>query len=187
VNREQWLDAAVDLFREHFKQAGIKLPKKIQASVGWPSFAMKSAVIAESWPKKVSKDNTSHIFISPKLSDPVEVLSTLAHELVHVSLDCEGGHMHDFQKRARAIGLQSPWVSPNGTWEFIVKMGDWSVQLGKYPHSGFKQRSDAYGKPATTYLIKIWCDNCGYVARTTEKWIQKGLPICPCGTQMVTK
>ena len=37
-----------------------------------------------------------------------------------------------------------------------------------------------------TRLLKVVCPNpdCGYLMRTTERWIKVGLPICPCGTRM---
>lgn len=36
-----------------------------------------------------------------------------------------------------------------------------------------------------TRLIKCACPNCGYVIRTTRKWMATGLPWCACETQFV--
>lgn len=37
---------------------------------------------------------------------------------------------------------------------------------------------------AGTRLLKVECPDCGYVARVTQKWIDTGLPTCPCGKKM---
>jgi hypothetical protein len=31
------------------------------------------------------------------------------------------------------------------------------------------------------------CPNCGYIARTSAKWIRIGMPTCPCGTKLVLR
>lgn len=33
-------------------------------------------------------------------------------------------------------------------------------------------------------LVKCSCPDCGYVVRTTAKWIAVGLPTCPCGEEL---
>jgi hypothetical protein len=35
-----------------------------------------------------------------------------------------------------------------------------------------------------TRLLKCECPECGYVVRTTQKWLSVGLPTCPCGETM---
>lgn len=36
---------------------------------------------------------------------------------------------------------------------------------------------------AGTRLLKLEC-KCGYTVRTTQKWIEVGMPTCPCGEEM---
>lgn len=187
MNRETWLENAVSLFRQHFSEAGLHLPKRIYVSVGWPSYGVGTSdkyVAGEAWPKGVSKDRSNHIFISPKLNNPVDVLTVLCHELVHAYLDCANGHQHWFQTTASAVGLQAPWISSVGTQEFRDKMQEWSKQLGTYPHAGFRQRSKFYASKSVNRSRKIICENCGFSARTSLKWVKKGLPTCSCGTVM---
>lgn len=31
----------------------------------------------------------------------------------------------------------------------------------------------------TCRLLKVECPTCGYVVRTTRKWLDRGAPICP--------
>jgi hypothetical protein len=41
------------------------------------------------------------------------------------------------------------------------------------------------GTVKTTRLRKCECAGCGYVARVSRTWLQRGLPGCPCGGQLV--
>jgi hypothetical protein len=34
-------------------------------------------------------------------------------------------------------------------------------------------------------MLRLECPACGYTCRTTAKWIEVGLPTCPCGEEMV--
>jgi hypothetical protein len=36
-----------------------------------------------------------------------------------------------------------------------------------------------------TRLIKVECEMCGYVVRTTNKWLRVGRPTCCCGGKML--
>jgi hypothetical protein len=36
----------------------------------------------------------------------------------------------------------------------------------------------------STRMLKLECTNCGYTVRTTQKWIEVGLPTCCCGSDM---
>ena len=46
-----------------------------------------------------------------------------------------------------------------------------------------KEHSDAEKRPGSR-LIKVECSCCGYVARTTEKWLAIGNLRCPDGTEL---
>lgn len=39
-------------------------------------------------------------------------------------------------------------------------------------------------KKQSTRMLKVICPGCGYTVRTTQKWIDIGLPTCPCGEEM---
>lgn len=36
----------------------------------------------------------------------------------------------------------------------------------------------------TTRLRKVTCERCGYTVRMARSWMEVGLPVCPCGTEM---
>lgn len=41
------------------------------------------------------------------------------------------------------------------------------------------------GTPRTQRMRKLACDECGYIAYTSRRWIEHGLPLCPCGTHLI--
>ena len=65
--RETWLQAAVELYRPIFVEAGFPLPKKIRVSVGFCSTGRKSSRIGECWSSKASADRHVEIFIKPEI------------------------------------------------------------------------------------------------------------------------
>ena len=89
-NREQWLDEAVSELSAIFKERGYEVPP-VRVSCGFAHTSSRS-VIGQCWSTKSSDAAINEIFISPKLADPVEVLDTLTHELVHAVDNCEHKH-----------------------------------------------------------------------------------------------
>jgi hypothetical protein len=58
-----------------------------------------------------------------------------------------------------------------------------SDKLGRYPHAAINPGSKSKLKQSTR-MIKLECPDCGYTVRTTRKWIDQGMPTCPCETPM---
>jgi hypothetical protein len=50
-----------------------------------------------------------------------------------------------------------------------------------YPHALLDPRSNE--RKQSTRLLKLECPGCGYVIRTTQKWIEVGMPTCCCGEE----
>jgi len=50
-------------------------------------------------------------------------------------------------------------------------------QLGPYPHAMVLPSTPPTRQ--STRMIKLVCPECGYLVRTTDKWIAVGLPRCP--------
>src|SRR5690606_1094883 len=92
--REQWLMAAVDILRYPLGQVGAKVPDKVLVSVGFgPRNARKT--LGFCFPTAMGS-GIPHLFISPTLREPVAVLSTLTHELLHAADDCKSKHSGNF-------------------------------------------------------------------------------------------
>jgi hypothetical protein len=183
--REQWLNAAAAALKSHVRLAGGPDYEDPLISTGWPKgHRGRATAIGQCWDKTTSGDRTrAHIYISPTLTDDVQVLATLLHELVHASVGTGCGHKAPFSTVARACGLEGKMTAtvPGRMLELELKL--LAAELGAYPHPGI--RDIAFGKKQTTRMLKVQCDICGCVVRMTRKWLDSvGPPTCGCGADM---
>lgn len=189
ATREQWLSAAVVALREGIFAPDHTVPE-VRVSVGWPGGrGPKQNRIGECWQPDSSADGIGQIFISPVLSDPVEVLATLTHELVHAinHKDGDNGHRAPFKRIAESVGLEGKMASTHAGEALAEKLEAIGNMLGKYPHAAISLESKP--KVQRTYMIRVkpvHCDECDpdYVIRMTQRWIDEGMPLCPHGTKM---
>jgi len=184
--REQWLQKAVSVIGDRlFTPKNLPLPEKVRVSVGWPGGrADKSKAVGQHWKPSASSDQHHEIFISPKIADnSEEILSTLVHELVHAQLYAEyptEGHGRHFRRVAEAVGLVGDPTSAGASPELRSGLFKEFLALEGNCPSGSIDYSTR--KKDGTRLIKAECNACGYVIRTSRKWIEDiGLPICKCG------
>jgi len=184
--REAWLNAAASQMRPWLLAAGGENYMDPLVSVGFPKGSRgKSAAnaIGQCWDKSVSADKQrAHIFIIPTMTDPVEVLAVLAHELVHASVGTQCGHRGPFRKVATALGLEGKMTATVPGEMFRRKLTHLVEHLGPYPHVELKPRKrGAVG----SRLVKVECKGCGCIIRMTRKWLSDvGPPTCGCGADM---
>ena len=183
--REEWLHGANKALGEIFKVEGYTLPTDVQVTCGWPSKSAGRSSrqrIGECWPRGASKNKVNEVIISMSLDDPIQVLETLIHELVHVIDDCKNGHKGPFRKMALAIGLEGKMTSTHAGNALKLQLEAISSNLGIYPHGSidFSNR-----KKQTTRMHKVTCQNheCEMVFRTSNKWVELSnsffdCPIC---------
>lgn len=192
--REEWLNACADLILEknrevieqHFGQDGIDHLEHLKVSTGFPSTGGLGKVIGQCWKSAAAEDGTTHhIFINPRLTDVVEVVATLAHEMVHAADDGEHKHRGPFVKAVQDMGLEGKATATFAGAAFADWARGLDTKIGTYPHTGLVPL--AVEKKQTTRMLKLEADCCGYVVRTTKKWIEIGLPSCPCGNPFVAE
>lgn len=189
--REAWLKRAIDILRPPLAQVGAHLPDDIMVSVGFGSRNVRKT-LGVCFPTRAG-GGVPHLFITPTLVDPIEVLAVLIHELIHASDDCASKHGGHFRKCAKAIGLEGKMtatVPGDALRRILAEVAD---ELGEYPHKQLSLGQSAV-KKQTTRLLKAVCgsltcplaDETGktYTVRVTRKWIEVGMPSCPCGTLM---
>lgn len=181
MNREAWLMAAVEAVKPLFPNPENVPP--VRVSVGFPGGRGKKAgTIGQCWGSKASEDGIPHIFIHPSLTDPVEVLGVLIHELVHAVDDCQNGHKAPFAAIAREVGLEGK-MTATVVSEPLRQVLESEVlpKLGEYPHAALSTTSKP-GTVQTTRMLKVVCLNdTGYLVRMTQKWLDLyGPPACPC-------
>ncbi len=180
ATREEWLGAAALAVRPLFDAQGAADYPRFRVSCGWPKGGRKA--IGQAWHPKSSGDATSELFISPEMEDPVRILDILIHELIHAVVGTEAGHKGPFRKLAKAIGLEGKMTAtvagPALTVELYYLLG----ALGPYPHAELSKLSVV---KQTTRMLKLTCGGCGFICRTTQKWLDNvGVPTCACGTEM---
>jgi hypothetical protein len=191
LTRESWLVQAVALLSaELLTPLGYKLPDKIRVSVGFP-YGRRGGkgqhAIGQCWSAKASSDGFHEIFISPELDKADRVTDVLIHELVHVVAGIEAGHRKAFRNVAVACGLEGQMTATVASSELQKRIKGWLGSLPKYPHRSLLPGKGGDGpKKQGTRMRKLVCteESCGYTVRTSQKWIDVGLPVCPCGEQM---
>ena len=175
LERQQWLERAVEALRERFAGVGYTVPQKIRVSIGWPKRAASCGAIGECWSTEASSDAHAELFVSPELTVSGRILDVLAHELTHATVGTAAGHQKPFKQCALKIGLQGPMRSTTGGPEFMTWAETLFKRIGLYP-AGFLTDSPKQG----TRMRKCECSICGYTARVARKWLAlAGPPICP--------
>jgi hypothetical protein len=199
-NREAWLEALVEAFRPMLAPIG-PLPD-IRITCGFPSkggLARRRLVLGQCWGSRSSAAGRTEIFISPVMDDAFDVAHVTLHELLHAVVGCQHGHRAPFKRAADRVGfVGKPTCNVPGEALADRIRSQILPDLGPYPHARLKHPNiniEIIGVPeleipkANTRLIKVACDNCGYVARVARKWlVHPGPPLCPCSdTPMVVE
>lgn len=184
ATREQWLQAAVALLRPLFEARSYTVPP-VRVTCGWPStsaLSSKNRRLGECWSPEASADGTTEISISQCKDDvggEQGVLSILTHELVHAAVGVEAGHKGPFKKCATKLGLVGKMTSTSAGPDLLEAFKEIATELGTYPHAKLDKLKSPR-KKQTTRMVKCECKDCGYVVRTTRKWLDEvGAPHCP--------
>jgi hypothetical protein len=190
TTREAWLIDALEALREDvFAEHELEIPP-YRVSVGFPGGRGKKAnVVGQCWNTSQTEDGTATIFVHPSVKDPVTTLAILCHEAIHAIDDCASGHKGAFSKMFRLIGMVGKRTECDFGEELAAKLEKIAAKLGPYPHSALKRqpsRTKVGEKPDGTRMKKVVCldEACGYILRTTQKWIDVGFPTCVCGGEM---
>lgn len=190
TERETYLQAATTMLQHTvFTAAGIEPSewesKKYRVSCGFPIGYRGSrtgkVVIGQAFDPSISADGTAEVFINPILDNPSEVISVLAHELVHVFAGNACGHKGEFARIARAIGLVGKLTATVSGAELQSKIDSIVTALGAYPHAKIDPNAR---KKQGTRLLKMQCTECLWTARISmSQWnrVRTDAP-CPCCT-----
>ena len=187
--REQWLNRAKDgMIKTVFKQAGYKEEDFPQIRITCaPIGSRKTKTIGQCYNNTLSDDNTFEIVISSEIGhdQQLEVISILAHEIIHALVGLEAQHGPKFRKVALAIGLEGKSMTATVAGEeFKQATQALLVKLGEYPHASMKRGEK---KKQTTRMVKLECGDCGFICRASRSAIEaSGVPTCGCGSGMYT-
>ena len=170
--REQWLRTfMVRAIEEKPEHLGSVDPDKVRIGVGFVSGGTRSKkVVGQCFTndETVSGDNVSEIIIDIRHHEARDVASTLVHELGHVVAGIEAKHGAKFAAVMLPLGLKRPMKSTPATDEFWEWVNPILKELGSYPHDRFSPKGT---KKQATRLLKCECDTCGFIFRSTAKWV----------------
>lgn len=173
-NREAWLNAFKDASFPVFVAAGFPLPDNIRISVSEPTGSKRgSGPIGKCYPPALSSDGSYEIFINPILEGEARIADVLTHELCHtVTSD---GHGKQFGKCATAVGLTGKLTATIAGPQWFHWATPILEALGPMPYASM---STANRKVKKTYLLKLSCPDCGWLARVTAAHTHDGMT-CP--------
>lgn len=178
--REEWLRVAIGHLSLVLAEQGEIMPDKWNVSAGWPYLTGRKA-IAECWSPVVSAEGVTEIFVSPELSDPVEILPVLLHEMIHAAIGVDKKHGPEFKRVARGLGLEGKLTSTHAGPALAERLADIAVLLGPYPHAAMrkvelKKAADKVGY-WPTYISPV--DPNYRVQVRTKSLEEYGPPVCP--------
>ncbi|HUW44519.1 MAG TPA: hypothetical protein VMW50_01865, partial [Dehalococcoidia bacterium] len=156
-DREAWLTEASNLILDDLimnQCPGFERPS-FRISIGFPKHSRGGRAIAVCFKKEASSDGVNEIFINPEIDDAVQVLESVAHELIHAVDNCESGHRNFFARVARAIGLDGKFTATFAGADLKGVLESYSVLLGKFPHQ--KMQMAAVHKKDGTRQLKVEC------------------------------
>lgn len=185
MNREEWLIKAIEKLGKKIESNGAQMVE-VRVSVGFPKASGRGSnkVIGQCFNGIASDDGRPQIFISPILDDSARVLDVLLHELIHAVLPLGTGHGAPFKRLAVGCGLTGQMTATVASDALNLELAEIIAEIGEYPHA----KLDISGaKKQGTRLIKCECEECGYIARTSQKWLEElGTPLCPCNRKPMT-
>ena len=192
MNRETYLnqitDKAVNLFKQHNWNLD-EFRDKVKVSCGFPKGVRGSRngkVIGVHYSTSVSENGYHEIFINPEISESINVIDTLLHELCHAIQREKYGnyvraHGREFGKIARSIGLEGKLSATTAGDNLKYIIQSWIKEIGEYPHAKMNMDYSTIKKQSTRLLKAICANNGEYKFRITKTIVNNyGLPNCPC-------
>jgi hypothetical protein len=189
--REEWLEAAVEVFRPRIDSTPWKfmLPPKVRVSIGFPpkgAMSKKRKCLGVCTCRNATADHIPQIYLNPVITEvggENGFLSVLIHELVH-ACGIEN-HGKDFKRMGEYLGLEAPMRSSTASHWLQDDLKDIINELGDFPHAPVIPALQ-FAKPDKCRIHKCSYTDCGYTVRVAKKWIEVALPVCPvCQQEMI--
>ena len=181
LTREGWMGALAErVLVPRLAAAGFPVTAPFRISCGWGAGTrFGSKVRGQIHSMEASADRTHEIFISPNLHEAHDAGRTLLHELVHAAVGLPEGHGKTFKAACAAVGIVGKIGEQTATDELIATFTAFVKEHGKYPHARLDLGGPNGPKKQGTRMLKCECSGCGFVVRTTQKWLDVAIPECP--------
>jgi len=117
----------------------------------------------------------TEIFITPNLTNQVQIVGVLIHEMIH-AITKGHGHKNAFRWVAVDVGLEGMMTATSVGVGLKKEIKKWIQKYGRMPHK--KWIPNTRGKQ-TTRMLKVFCP-CGIIVRQSRTSINNyGTPFCP--------
>lgn len=178
TTREEWLAAFIVRSRDVFDALAYSVPTNVRASIGYTSRGGRGKRIGECHSVSASADATFEIFVTPALGCPFKIAEVVTHELVHATVGLEDGHGKAFKRCATDLGLGGKMTATIATDAWHSWADPIIADLGPLPHAALSLGGE---KKQGTRMVKAKCPDCGFIFRTTSKWLAmvNWEPQCP--------
>lgn len=178
--REEWLKRAVRILRPLLRKADITMRPRWQVSM---SLASTRKAIGQCWYEgSSSSGRTANILICPTLGDPVEVLDTLLHEMIHAALPYGVHHGPKFVRACKAIGMtQNKPTSAAACPALRSELARVAAFLGPFPHDAMVVKTGGKRGTKGGYwpFFQSPVDE-RYRVQVSERSLKEyGPPVCP--------
>ncbi len=181
LTREAWLLFAIGHLAPIFSEKGYSIPR-VRVSCGVPATAKRGSAVGQCWPTSKSADQVNEIYVSPVHVEPIDVLDTLTHELVHAVDDCKHGHGEVFKKIATDVGLigkmREARAGPQLRPRLETIAATLTADIGPYPRAKLSVHGAIYAsqskKPA-----RAKCPHCSFRVSMLRQYLKYGPPVCP--------
>lgn len=173
---EEWYRRAVEFYRADLEAAAKKEIPPFHISSGFTVAGGRDTKVAgQCFPEAASADGLHHIFLNPRYVEPIDLINTVIHEVIHATVGNDHGHGAGFSRVAARCGMVKPWKATR--WGDIGRAKAEAVcaALGKFPRAAFVAKGI---KKQPSRLLKAICPECGYVVRLSKVWAEMGLPFC---------
>ena len=150
MTREQWLRGAAERLSHDLALQGAW---PLHVSVGFPRGRRgRVRPVGQCWDGALSADRRPHVFVSPVLAEPVGVLATLLHELVHAEVGSEAHHRGAFITTSRRVGLLKPWTATTSSEDLLCRLNALAAELGGYPHAALTEKA----QERSVSRLRLW-------------------------------
>lgn len=172
TDQDRWLHGLVAELRNWYGQAGVPIPRglHIATGTGWPGMHVEGPhVQAYMVSGGTTDDAVPQVWVSPLLHGTVTVARTVAHMLIHASLDPDTRHRAPFSHAMRAVGLEGAPLAPELGEDLARVVSEYVGEAGDYP------------RPPVGLIVAPVVEGRITTAprRQESRWLAARCPVCP--------
>ena len=166
----------------------------VDFDTAYTSQGKRSGLYGEAFANEPEGGGKAQIIMSGVHTDPFEIAVTVCHELLHIECG-DVGHGGTFRTKSLALGVDDPKYWADQSDEFKAWIEDLISDAGpmpirpslpggkpkvartKLPKPDATESEEPEGISSappkqSTRMLKLECGECGFICRTTAKWVR---------------